>query len=1098
MYWFLNTIKGLGRTQLLPLSIAGIRERPFLLLAVMVAFMLVASSAVVVAQDDLNSTPLEQPFEPPEEILTPEVQAGPVIPSLVTIGQNFRSSRRNIDSGFIPPDTMGAVGPDHIVELINGNFEVFNKATGASLRSRSLDGFWTTDVGLTIPNFNDTCVGAPGGTCSVSTGPCETNNDCVNNFTFDPRIVYDPDSGRWFAAALDATNPATGDNNIYVGRSDTDDPTGDWDGVLFDADTVAPPEFHDYDTLAVDADGLYICTQDFDTGSGGGGVESCYSIPKADLLLAAPSIANMTRFENNPPNLPPISGSIQPVLDFGPSDGRAAWLGVASGALVRGDILDADTATATLGAPTSISGDPGHAGPPQARQPDPFGTTIENVAPRFVSNVFEQGDSLWAVHAVQGSFSNSALRWYEIDETTNTVLQTGLIEDKDQDFHEPSIVANQFGNVVIGYTCSGPNLSPSACVSVGVTESGTTTFEPPMVLQLGAGYYYRDFPLGRNRWGDYSATVIDPVDACTFWTFQEFVAVSAVGQVGPFPLPDGGQWGIQVTELIINTPVISVPGNLSFDDTCDGNTSTVTLEVCNTTPNSGICANLVIEAITSSDAQFEVIEPSSEFPVVISPDFCFPFQVQFTPDSAGSQSATLGIESNDSENPLVEITATANGAEPVIDAFIGNAGNFGDVCLGEFKDLDMTISNSGGCDLTVSGILSISPEFKTPADIDFPQVIAPGGSLRVPLRLEPALPLGAKNTTISVASDAGTVPLNVSGNLPPGDIRVTGSTDFGEVCAGELAEKTVSVCNVGPCNLSVTSASINCSDFTLINNSFPATVSPDSCVDLVVRFTPTTAGPKTCDLTIISDDPDTPTVLTLTAETPFPSIDVPPDQSFSPTVIQSVDACESPLPFPVSNTGTCDLTITAFSISTNPAEYSLSGLPSFPIILEPGHVAGEGALNTVFAPTLLDRDELGVVSVTYVSEPITGATTIVPRNLCGEGVRTGARVLVTQSGTPLSEVKQIKLSRLGANRNKNRLDTVDNVKDAALQTVNPTSPCPSFQYHREYSTVSNPIQLAPGSYVVTVQARINGKIKHKTVGFDVSSCDFNQNIVVDF
>jgi hypothetical protein len=46
--------------------------------------------------------------------------------------------------------------------------------------------------------------------------------------------------------------------------------------------------------------------------------------------------------------------------------------------------------------------------------------------------------------------------------------------------------------------------------------------------------------------------------------------------------------------------------------------------------------------------------------------------------------------------------------------------------------------------------------------------------------------------------------------------------------------------------------------------------------------------------------------------------------------------------------------------------------------------------------------------------------------------------------------------------------------------------------------VSNPIQLLPGSFQVTVQTRINGKMMKKTVGFDVSSCDFNPTVVVDF
>jgi hypothetical protein len=95
-------------------------------------------------------------------------------------------------------------------------------------------------------------------------------------------------------------------------------------------------------------------------------------------------------------------------------------------------------------------------------------------------------------------------------------------------------------------------------------------------------------------------------------------------------------------------------------------------------------------------------------------------------------------------------------------------------------------------------------------------------------------------------------------------------------------------------------------------------------------------------------------------------------------------------------------------------------------------------------------------------------------------------------------VEQIRLQRINANRNKNLLDTVDNVRNVTLQTVTPAAPCAPFRYHREYGTVSNPIQLAPGSYQVTVTAIVNGKRTKKSVGFDVSTCDFNPTIVVNF
>ncbi len=161
------------------------------------------------------------------------------------MGLNFEMSRLNSNGNtFIPPDTMGAVGPRHVVQLINGEFVVFDKTTGAQVERRPLDSFWTTRAGLAI----------------------------VNNGRFDPRIVYDPVSERWFALSIhgvidaDNNNVNEAANNFFVARTDTDDPTGDWDGVTFNADSQGALEFHDYPTLGLDANFLYSCTQDFDGG----------------------------------------------------------------------------------------------------------------------------------------------------------------------------------------------------------------------------------------------------------------------------------------------------------------------------------------------------------------------------------------------------------------------------------------------------------------------------------------------------------------------------------------------------------------------------------------------------------------------------------------------------------------------------------------------------------------------------------------------------------------------------------------------------------------------------------------------------------------
>jgi hypothetical protein len=554
---------------------------------------------------------------------------------------------------------------------------------------------------------------------------------------------------------------------------------------------------------------------------------------------------------------------------------------------------------------------------------------------------------------------------------------------------------------------------------------------------------------------------------------------------------------LEVLEPFQSDEVLTVPGGVSFEDTCVGETSTETLYVCNTGSE-----NLEVSGITSSDSRFIVVTPSSGFPVTISPDFCFPFQVQFTPTGVGAATATISVDTTTGDaSCAAEIEASGEGIDSNIVTLIADNGDFGDVCRDTIKDLTLVISNSGGCDLSVSNITSSSPDFVVATVEFFPLVVGPGDSVKVPIRFAPST-LGAKSGVITIFSDDPDSPsrqVDVSGNVPPGDIVVTGSTDFGDVCPQDLAEKTVSVCNVGLCNLNVSSAAIDCLDFTIINNPFPAAVSHDFCLDLVIRFTPTSAGPKTCTLTIVSDDPDTPIVnLTLTANTPFASIDVPPDLAFLPTVIQSVGVCKSFEAFPVSNTGTCDLNIVNFEITDNVKEYSINGLPSFPIILEPGHIAGEGDLDLVFGPIVLDRNRLGEATVEYVYDGITGETRTEVRNLCGEGVRTGARVLVRVGGTPIDLVKSLKIQRVVGNRNRPILDTVDTSLDLPLVSVDPTDPCFSFQYHKEYGTVSNPIQLLPGNYQVTATVRIGSRTLRRTVGFSVTTCDFNPTIIINF
>src|SRR5262245_4410084 len=99
------------------------------------------------------------------------------------IGQNFVASTLGADSGFLPPDTDGAVGPNHYVEFINGQFKVFNKSNGSVAESRSDSSFWTARANVSLSGVS---------------------------FVSDPRIVYDHSSQRWFASEITVIKDAGG------------------------------------------------------------------------------------------------------------------------------------------------------------------------------------------------------------------------------------------------------------------------------------------------------------------------------------------------------------------------------------------------------------------------------------------------------------------------------------------------------------------------------------------------------------------------------------------------------------------------------------------------------------------------------------------------------------------------------------------------------------------------------------------------------------------------------------------------------------------------------------------------------------------------
>jgi len=277
------------------------------------------------------------------------------------------------------------------------------------------------------------------------------------------------------------------------------------------------------------------------------------------------------------------------------------------------------------------------------------------------------------------------------------------------------------------------------------------------------------------------------------------------------------------------------------------------------TINNRGTGTLRIFNIISTSPDFEAPGVLS-YPLKVRAGTSMDVVIRFRPITHGVKLGKIEIFSNAPASPHV-IDVSGDCPAPELGLMIADRGNFGKVCIGSLRDEPLILMNRGQCTLLISGIASTSGEFLVPEVLSYPVTIASGDCLPVPIRFEPTK-FGPAAGTIIVASDdpAGPKKINVSGDAPAGKLAVSGSLCFGGVKACCRAERTLSICNVGDCNLRVTSVAFKRKSryWKLINNPFPATLHPGSCLSVVIRYKATERCPVACELVIMSDDPLTP------------------------------------------------------------------------------------------------------------------------------------------------------------------------------------------------------------------------------------------------
>ncbi len=449
------------------------------------------------------------------------------------------------DFGYvIPPDTNGAVGPDHIMVMLN-DYVMIQSRSGTPLGFMSLYGFWyAVDLG----------------------GP------------FDPLVFFDEISGRWIACACDSAYTTYA--RVLFAISESSDPFDAWSFYSFTSDPTGYT-WADYPRMGFNSTWVAITANMFTVENGNFTGVRMWVFDKAALLdPSLPLAVTMfpDRFDEDPV-FHTHGFTLVPAVTHD-ADEDTLWIVDRSGIVSSGiQTHRLSSITGTGPAPVwsrapggAFSGTGLYLVPKNYSPANPIavqpGTTrrIDAGDPRILDAEFRNGH-LWYTHAA-GLPANGAQRtsvlWYETDPRallSKTVIQNGAIDIASVFHTYPSIAVNAANDVLIGFTRTSASIYAEAACAFRLHSDAPGTMRPVARIKVGEAPYTKDFGGNSVRWGDYSATCVDPVDDLSMWTLQEYAAQ------GPGTRNDNDRWGTWWAQLRFRTS--ACPADIDGDGTAN-------------------------------------------------------------------------------------------------------------------------------------------------------------------------------------------------------------------------------------------------------------------------------------------------------------------------------------------------------------------------------------------------------------------------------------------------------------------------------------------------------------------------------------------------
>jgi hypothetical protein len=408
------------------------------------------------------------------------------------VGNGFSGPQGTFTVNAAPPDTNLAVGPNHVIEIVNTDFAIFNKSGGTVYGPVAIKTLWS---------------GFGGG--------CQTNNDG------DPIAKYDSIADRWVISQFSvSTTPYL----QCLAVSQTSDPTGSYYRYSFQYSA-----FPDYPKMSVWPDAYYITFNLFVGNSFNGGETCAYD--RARMLTGQAATQQCFSVGTSYGGLLPsdLDGSQQPPAgapDYIVADGASAnqlayWRFHVDFTTPSNTTLTGPTALATAAFSLPCGGTGGTCVPQSgtSQQLDSLG---DRLMYRLAYRNFGDHEALVVNRSVTAG-SSIGIRWYELrtgSANSLSIFQQGTYAPDSSYRWMGSIAQDVSGDMGLGFSISSTSTHP------GIHYTGRLAGDPAGTMSQGeatiidgAGSQTGNL----SRWGDYSAIAVDPTDGCTFWYASEYI-----------------------------------------------------------------------------------------------------------------------------------------------------------------------------------------------------------------------------------------------------------------------------------------------------------------------------------------------------------------------------------------------------------------------------------------------------------------------------------------------------------------------------------------------------------------------------------------------